>query len=574
MKETFHDSAAPADPVPLRRQRDYRLLWTARTVSLTGSEVSKLAIPLTAITLLSASPSEMGLLTASAFLPALLLGLHSGAIADRMRRLRPLMIACELVSAAAALSVPAAWLLGVLSVPWLVAVALIIGLCAVLFRAANFPYVAALVSPDQRTAANAGFNASYSVAGVAGPGLAGLLVQLITAPLAVLVEGISFLASALLLRSIKAPDDREPRASRGLMRDVAEGLRVTVSRPTIRALLGAGVTINFFATVYLAVFMLYLLHDLGIPTGMIGLLTALSGLGGIGGAWLTTRLAKRYGEDKVLLGSVIFFPLGVVVVGTLDGPLWWKLAALAVSSTVTGAAVVAFATCMGTVIMRDAPAEVLGHVNATTTFAVQGVMTLGGLVGGLLGELIGLRPVVLVSAAGIALSVAWVWLSPLRPGRSRASSDAASGGAPGAASDGAPGADAVRRAAGTEGDTDHQTGHASPAPSDGSSRAVSTDQSSARFPTASDHTSAVSTSASAASARASAASPGAQGASAHALGTSTGTSIQAQTGSTRVQAAWTSARGATSAQANAVPGDPALSSALRNLSAATDTRFL
>ncbi|TDD01915.1 MFS transporter [Nonomuraea deserti] len=403
----------------MRKQRDYRLLWTARTVSITGSEVSKLAIPLTAVTLLTASPSQMGLLTAAASVPALLFGLQSGAIADRLTRHRPLMIACELVSCAAAATVPVAWLLGMLNVSWLIIVALVIGTAGVLFRAANFPHLAAVVPSGQRTEAMAGLQASYSVASVSGPGLAGLLVQVLTAPLAVLAEALSFLASALLLRSIRTPERNEPAASRGMWRDVMEGLKVSVTHPVLRALLGAGVTINFFAMAFTAVYMLYMVNTLGIPKGLIGVLIALGGAGGLLGAWLSARLSKRYGENRVLLAAVLFFPSEILAVGLLTGPLWWKLSVLAVTGTLTGGIVVAFATCMGAITLRDTTAELRGRVNATMTFAVQGVLALGGLVGGLLAEAIGLRPVILVCAAGIALSTLWIWASPLRPRRTR-----------------------------------------------------------------------------------------------------------------------------------------------------------
>lgn len=403
-----------ADPVPLRRQRDYRLLWSARTISITGSEVSKLAIPLTAVTLLAASPLEMGLLTAAASVPALLFGLPSGAVADRLARHRPLMIACELVSCLAAATVPLAWLLGLLTIPWLTAAALVIGTAAVLFRAVNFPYVASVVPAGQRTAAMAGLNAAYSVASVGGPSLAGLLVQVLTAPLAVLLEALSFLMSALLLRAIRTPEHRRPGPSGGVRRDVAEGLRAVLARPVLRALLGAGVTINFFATACTAVHMLYLLRALAVPQGMLGVLIALSGAGGVLGAWATTRLAQRYGESRILLATVLFFPVDILVVALIGGPLWWRLSALAVTSTVTGGIVVAFATCMNAITMRDAAEELRGRVNATMTFAVQGVMALGGVAGGVLGEVLGLRPVIFLCAAGMATSLLWIWLSPLR----------------------------------------------------------------------------------------------------------------------------------------------------------------
>ncbi|MFI7134221.1 MFS transporter [Nonomuraea sp. NPDC050153] len=412
---TPHDRSPSDAPTPLRRQRDYRLLWAARTISVTGSEVSKLAIPLTAVTLLTASPSQMGLLTAAASVPALVFGLQSGAIADRLTRHRPLMIACELVSCAAAATVPVAWLLGLLNVTWLITVALVIGTAGVLFKAANFPYVAAVVAPSQRTEAMAGFHASYSVASVSGPSLAGLLVQLLTAPLAVLAEALSFLTSALLLRAIRTPEKNEPATSRGMWNDVVEGLRTSVTHPVLRALLGAGVTINFFAMAYTAIYMLYMVNTLNIPKPLIGALIALSGIGGLLGAWVTARLSKRYGENRILLISVLFFPLEILAVGLLTGPLWWKLSLLAVTGTVTGGIVVAFATCMGAIALRETAPELRGRVNATMTFAVQGVLALGGVTGGILAEFVGLRPVILICAAGIALSAVWIWTSPLRP---------------------------------------------------------------------------------------------------------------------------------------------------------------
>ncbi|WP_326629239.1 MFS transporter [Nonomuraea fuscirosea] len=401
----------------MRKQRDYRLLWTARTISITGSEVSKLAIPLTAVTLLTASPSQMGMLTAAASVPALAFGLQSGAIADRLTRHRPMMIACELVSCAAAATIPLAWLLGVLNVVWLIVVALVIGTAGVLFKAANFPHIAAVVPTAQRTEAMAGFHASYSVASVSGPGLAGLLVQLLTAPLAVLAEALSFLTSALLLRSIRTPEKNTATTSRGMWQDVMEGLKASVTHPILRALLGAGVTINFFAMAYTAVYMLYMLNTLDIPKSLIGVLIALGGAGGLLGAWTTARLSKRYGEDRVLIIAVIFFPMEILTVGLLNGSLWWKISILVLTGTITGGIVVAFATCMGAIILRETSPELRGRVNATMTFAVQGVLALGGLAGGLVAELIGLRPVILICAAGIALSTVWIWTSPLRPHR-------------------------------------------------------------------------------------------------------------------------------------------------------------
>ncbi|MGV9309294.1 MFS transporter [Nonomuraea sp. NPDC003727] len=413
MKQTLQDLP------PLHRQRDYRLLWSARTASVTGSEVSKLAVPLTAVTLLAASPAQMGLLAATASVPTLLFGLHAGALADRLRRHRPLMIACELVAAAAALLVPLAWVTGTLSVPLLIAVSLVIGTASVVFRAANFPHLAVVVPASQRTEAMAGFHASYSVASIAGPGLAGLLVQVLTAPLAVLAEGVSFLASALMLRSIRTPEDHEPSASRGMWRDAVEGLRLSVGHPVLRAILATGVTLNFFAMAYIAVVILYMLQVLRIPQGMIGALTAVSGIGGLIGAWATARLARRFGENRVMLYAVLLFPFDMLTVGLVGGPPQVTIPVMATTGLLIGAIVVSLGTCTNVITMREAPADMMGRVNATMTFAIHGVLAFGGITGGLLAEVVGLRVVILICAGGTALAGLWIWRSPLRPHRPR-----------------------------------------------------------------------------------------------------------------------------------------------------------
>ncbi|MBG0828590.1 MFS transporter [Planomonospora sp. ID67723] len=402
-------------PTPLRKQRDYRLLLSARAVSETGTEVSRLAVPLTAATLLDASPAQMGVLTAAASIPYLLIGLQAGALADRTRRHRPTMVACEAVSAAAVLTIPLAWLTGLLTVTWLITVTFLVGTCSVVFRAFNFPHLVSVVHENQRTQALAGFQSAYSVAVVGGPGLAGALVHLITAPFAMLVDAVSFLASAFLIRSIRAPETRTPTEPRGMWTEIREGLATVTRHPVLRALCGAGVTINFFGSAYTALFVVYAITVLGLPAGMIGALTAFFGVGGLLGAAVTARLAKRIGENRMLVYAALLFPLDFVTAALASGPVWTKFALMSASALITGMAIVAFAVCFGAVVLREAPAHLHGRVNATTTFALQGIVALGGLTGGLLGELLGLRPVLWVCAAGVLLTIPMLWRSPLSP---------------------------------------------------------------------------------------------------------------------------------------------------------------
>ncbi|GAA4595327.1 MFS transporter [Planotetraspora phitsanulokensis] len=409
----LHDSR-DAHPIPLRRQRDYRFLWSARAVSETGSEVTKLAVPLTAATVLHASPLQMGLLTAASTFPYLLVGLPSGALADRVGRRRPVMTACETVSGLVMLSVPVAWLTGLLTIPWLIAAAFVVGVCTVVFRTFNTPHLATVVAESQRTEALAGFQSVFAVAQIGGPGLAGLLVALLTAPVAIVVNGLSFLASALCLRAVRAPEHEAGTRGAGLGREIAEGLRILIGHPILRTLCLTGMTINALGAAQLALYVVFAVRVLGLPGSLVGVAAAGFGVGGLLGAVLAPRLNRRYGENRVLLGSVLFFPVAFVGTAAAHGPVWLVMGQLGVAELITGVAVVCYSVCAGSATMREAPDGLLGRVNATTQFAVQGVMALGGLLGGVLGESLGLRPALWVCTAASLLVIPCLWLSPIR----------------------------------------------------------------------------------------------------------------------------------------------------------------
>ncbi|WP_084258239.1 MFS transporter [Microtetraspora malaysiensis] len=409
--------------IPLRRQRDYRLLWSARAISETGSEIAKLAVPLTAAVTLDASPIQMGVLAASSTFPFLLVGLPSGAMADRVARRRPVMVACELLSGLAALSVPLAWLAGLLTIPWLIAVAFTIGMCTVVFRTFNTPHLATVVAEPQRTAAIAGFQSVFSVAQMGGPGLAGMLVALLTAPVAVVVNAVTFLVSAVCLRAIRTPENGAAAVKRGLGREIGEGLRVLVHHPILRALCLTGMIVNVLGAAQMALFVLFAVNILGLPAPLVGVAAIGFGVGGLIGAMLAPRLTARFGENKVLLGSVLFFPLGFAATAGAGGPLWLAICQISGAEVITGVAVVAYSVCSGSVTMREAPDGLLGRVNATTNFATQGVMALGGILGGVLGELLGLRPALWICAAGSLLCIVSLWLSPIRRGARRAAAE-------------------------------------------------------------------------------------------------------------------------------------------------------
>jgi MFS family permease len=271
-----------------------------------------------------------------------------------------------------------------------------------------------VVAEPQRTAALAGFQSVFSIAQIGGPGLAGLLVALLTAPIAIVVDGFSFLASALCLRAIRAPERETGARGTGLGREIAEGLRILTGHAVLRTLCATGMIVNALAAAQLALYVVFAVRVLGLPGSLVGVTAAGFGVGGLLGAVLAPRLTRRYGESRVLLGSVLFFPVGFIGTAAAHGPVWLVIGQLGVAEVITGVAVVCFSVCAGATTMREAPAGLLGRVNATTQFAVQGVMALGGLLGGVLGESLGLRPALWVGAAASLLVIPCLWLSPIR----------------------------------------------------------------------------------------------------------------------------------------------------------------
>jgi predicted MFS family arabinose efflux permease len=356
----------------------------------------------------------MSLLTAAGTAPDLLLGLVAGVWVDRLRR-RPLLIAADLGRAALLLVIPLAALAGVLSIALLVAVAFGLGLLTTLFGIAYSSYLPALVPRDKLVEANGRLEASSAVAGVAGPGLAGGLVQALTAPVAMAVDALSFLVSALLLgriRTVEAPPRAEAR--RGLWREVGEGLRAVAGSPVLRALAGTTMTFNFFDSFLIAIYVLYLTRELGLGAAAVGAVFAIGGAGGVLGAALAGRIARWAGLGRALIGAILLAAIGELGIALAGGPPLAAVALVGVAeATVQGAAVV---FGVNGVSLRQAatPDRLLGRVNATMRFMRTGLVPLGALLGGLVAKRYGLRPSVLVAGLGTLLAVLWVLFSPIR----------------------------------------------------------------------------------------------------------------------------------------------------------------
>lgn len=405
-------------PVGLLRQPDFRRLWLAQTVSNAGSGVSSVAIPLTAVLVLAATPTDMGVLGAVNTAPALLLSLFVGVWVDRLPR-RPILIGTDLGRALLLALIPLTAALGMLRLDVLYVVAFLAGTLTVVFDIAVTSYVPALVAREELVEANGQLQLGTSVTGVAGPGVAGWLVQIVGAPFAVVADALSFLASAALLGRIATVEPRmQARGDRPSMwRDIGEGIRAVWDDPILRPMVLSTAIASFGGSILQAVYVLYVTRELGITPATLGLIFASGGLASVLGAGVAGALGQRVGPGVALtLGQL------VVAAGTGFVPLAEPRPELALPLLVLGRVLFSGGLTIfsiNQISLRQAitPPGLLGRVNATRRAIVFGIIPIGSLLGGFLGAALGLRAALFVSVTIEALSLLAVATSPLRTAR-------------------------------------------------------------------------------------------------------------------------------------------------------------
>jgi MFS family permease len=399
----------------LWRSRDFLNLWCADSISQFGNQISALAIPLIAVLTLHASPLAVGLLTAAGQTPSLLFSLLAGAWIDRFRR-RPVLIAANLSSAATLALVPLAAVLDIISIPLLCAITFLAGTLAIVFDLAYTSYLPRLVGREHLVEANSKLEASASIAQVGGPGLAGVLVGLFTAPFAVLLDACSFLGSALLMSRITLPEPSPARqADRSKLRaEIGEGLRFLIKNPTLRALAGSSSTTKFFSAGFFSVYLLFLARNLDLGPTTIGLILATGGVGAFIGAMLGRPLLHRLGlGGAMIVSSALFGLTGLLIPLAVLAPRI-ALPMVIASEFLQWLFTVAYAVNAISLRQSVVPDEMQGRINGAYRFMTLGANPLGAAAGGLLGGLIGLPWTLVVTEIGMLTAVGWLVFSPVR----------------------------------------------------------------------------------------------------------------------------------------------------------------
>jgi MFS family permease len=396
----------------LWQHADFRRLWAAQSASLFGSEITALALPLMAVLALHVSPLQMGLLAAAGTAPFLLCSLLAGVWVDRRQR-RSVLIATDIARAGLLLSIPLTTWLGIVRIEQLYAVTFFAGVLGVFFEVAHYAYVPSLVGRETVVEANSKLQISYSAAEAGGPGVAGLLVQFISAPGAIAIDAVSFLVSAVLLRRIETPEppvDSQP--SRGVRHDVEAGLQALLGHQLLRPIVLASITDSIFLKGIAAIFVLYATRELEFSPVTLGVILAVGGIGAIPGALLSAPAAHRFGVGPTIIGGWLIGATTWLLIPLATGPL--AAPVLAVSMLLVGVAGTIVNVQQWSLRQLVTPDELQGRVTASHRFLVYGAYPLGALLGGWLGTEIGLRPAIAVCALGALTAPLWVAFSPLR----------------------------------------------------------------------------------------------------------------------------------------------------------------
>ncbi|MFC4592511.1 MFS transporter [Sphaerisporangium corydalis] len=399
----------------LWRDRGFRRFWAGQSVSQFGDRITELALPLIAVGALHASANQVAWLTALIWTPNLL-AIVLGAWVDHHARKRRLMIVADLVRAAVLLTLPAAYLLGAVTLGHLYAVALLTGVAGVLFNTAYPPFFAHLVPRSSYIDANSKLSASRSASYVAGPAIGGALVQALTAPVAIVVDALTFLVSAVLIGrvSVDEPEAADDETEPSLLRRAREGLAFVVRHPVLRAGLGCAATVNFFTFVAgSGLIVLFASRNLALSAGAIGLAFGIGATGALLGAVIAPKVSRWLGVGRSIAVGAVMFPAPLAIAACAGGPLWLRAGALAAVEFISGIGVMLFDVNLNSLQASVIPDGMRSRVAGAFSTINYGMRPIGAIVGGLLATLIGLRATLLIAAVGGALSLLWLLPSPI-----------------------------------------------------------------------------------------------------------------------------------------------------------------
>ncbi|HLG61176.1 MAG TPA: MFS transporter [Ktedonosporobacter sp.] len=392
----------------------FRQLWMGRIVSNLGNCITGIALPLTAVLVLSATPAQMSILSALNGIAVLFFGLVAGVWVDRLRR-RPILIATDLGRALLISSIPAAALLGVLHIEQLYIVTALVGVLTVFFSAADASFLPTLVQSQELVEGNSKLGISDSLAEIIGPALGGLLVQAFSAPLAIVIDTLTFLWSALCFARIRTEEPSiAVKQRRNAWVEGIEGLHFVLKSPQLRALAISAGLFNFFGMFIGTLYAFYVVRELGAAPIILGLLTAAGGLSALVGAALAERVIRRVGLGLTAGAALAIYGLMGLLLPLASGPVIVVITLLFISQLVGDSAISIHLIAELSLRQMLVPHHLLGRVNASFQFLTLGIAPFGALLAGVIAELGGVRLTLLIGVLGVISAGLALLFSPVR----------------------------------------------------------------------------------------------------------------------------------------------------------------
>ncbi|GCE30003.1 MFS transporter [Dictyobacter alpinus] len=401
-------------PQGLWHHKDFLKFWTGETISAFGSQVTAFALPITAALILHATAIQMGVLSFLAFAPMVFLSLFAGVIVDRFPR-RPVLIITSLGQVVSIGTIPFLAFLHLLRLEYLYAIALLSGCLSVFFEIAYQAYLPSLVEHTHLLEGNEKLEMSHACAQIVGPGLAGLVVQWLNAPLAMLIDACSFLVAALFLSRIKKPELRKvpQKTELAVFKEISEGLRSVLHHRVLWSIAACNGTINLFNSAFLSIAVLYIVRDLKIAPVMYGFVLSMGSVGALAGSFLAKRIADRFGVGPTIIVSAFFFGVGSLFLPLAGVSTMMATPFLILSWFVQSLTLIIFNITQVSFRQGLLPEYLQGRLNASMRFLICSTLPIGSILGGAVGEAIGLFPTVILSSIGMLLAFLWVFFSPL-----------------------------------------------------------------------------------------------------------------------------------------------------------------
>lgn len=397
----------------LWRNGPFLRLWTGQTTSSVGTQLGGLAIPVLAVSVLQATPFQVGLLGAVQTAAFLLIGLLAGAWVDRWLK-RRVMLFADLTRAVVLAIVPILFFTGILSIWQLIVIGAIVGVASVFFDVAYQSYLPVLVEPAKLGEGNSKLETTDQLARVAGPAISGALLTIVRPAILVGIDALTFLFSFLALSTIRDREVAKPIVERKkLITEIREGLSFVVHEPLLRRIVLTTSTTNLFGTLAMTMIPILVLRQLDISPVVYGIGISLGAVGGLLGAMFSARIAKLIGEGTAIPVSGVVSGIGIVGLALMSVFPGAAVPIFVVSEFLYSFAVLVYNIAQVTFRQRICPQHLLGRMNASIRFVVWGVLPIGGLASGLLSTAIGIEPTIIIGAVGSVLACAFVVFSPL-----------------------------------------------------------------------------------------------------------------------------------------------------------------